>query len=132
MTTSFESLAEQGKHVDFKHGDLCHIEFPVTDLARAKKFYGELFGWQFHDVPEMGYTLLMTPGGKLGGGFFHPDEHQPARVVNYMNVGSIDETVTKIEALGGKVLGPKVEIPGHGHMQHLLDSEGNAIALWQA
>ena len=23
----------------------------------AKQFYGEVFGWQFHDVPEMNYTM---------------------------------------------------------------------------
>lgn len=132
MTTTFEQLAETAKQVDFQHGDLCHIELPIQDLARAKQFYGEVFGWQFHDVPEMNYTMFLTPGGKLGGGFFAPDANQPERVVNYMSVKSIDETIPKIEALGGKLMGPKVEIPGHGTMQHLTDSEGTLIALWQA
>ncbi len=130
--TTYAELATQAHAVDFKQGDLCHLEFPVTDLERAKKFYGEIFGWQFHDVPEMDYTLLITPSGKLGGGFFKPSEQCPARVVNYFSVTSIDETLPEIEARGGKAVGPKVEVGGHGTMQHLQDSEGNFIALWQS
>jgi predicted enzyme related to lactoylglutathione lyase len=28
------------------HGDITHIDIPVTDKARASAFYGALFGWQ--------------------------------------------------------------------------------------
>jgi predicted enzyme related to lactoylglutathione lyase len=129
--STYAELQEQAKAVESMHGDFCHIELPVTDRERAKAFYGEVFGWSFQDVPEMGYTLFITPSGKLGGGMFVPDDQMPNKVINYINVDSIDATVPKIEAKGGKVLGPKVEIPGHGTMQHLLDSEGTLIALWQ-
>jgi len=26
-----------------------YVEFDVTDVARAKKFYGDVFGWTFKD-----------------------------------------------------------------------------------
>lgn len=118
--------------VQFKQGDFCHIEMPVKDVERAKKFYGEIFGWTFQDVPEMNYTLFMTPGGTLGGGFFTPDEQTPEKVTNYLCVASIEDTAARILELGGKTLSPKIEIPGHGHMMHVLDSEGALIALWQS
>lgn len=116
--------------ITFKQGDFCHIELPIKDVARAKKFYGELFGWTFQDVPEMNYTLFITPNG-LGGGFFHPSETMPDKVVNYLTVASIEETAARLEALGGKALSPKLEVPGHGWFMHVQDSEGTLIALWQ-
>ena len=31
-----------------------HFEIPADDMARAKKFYGSVFGWRIQDVPGMG------------------------------------------------------------------------------
>ena len=33
-----------------KHGEYSHIEYPADDLERAKRFYGNVFGWQFRDA----------------------------------------------------------------------------------
>ena len=30
-------------------GRLVHFEIHVNDMERAKKFYGEVFGWSFQD-----------------------------------------------------------------------------------
>ena len=130
--TTYADLAEQARAVTFKQGDLCHLELPVKDLARAMKLYGEVFGWQFHEMPEMGYTMFITPSGKLGGGFIHPGSPmQLAGPLVYLSVDSIEVAMKDLEARGAKARGPKVEIPGHGSFQHLEDSEGNMCAIWQ-
>ncbi len=33
-------------------GRLVHFEIHVDDMDRAKKFYGEVFGWTFEDYSE--------------------------------------------------------------------------------
>ena len=33
-------------------GRLVHFEIHVSDMERAKKFYGEVFGWTFQDWTE--------------------------------------------------------------------------------
>lgn len=33
-------------------GRLIHFEIHVDDMERAKKFYGEVFGWSFQDWSE--------------------------------------------------------------------------------
>ena len=33
------------------HGDITHIDIPVTDLSRSTTFYGELFGWRIAEAP---------------------------------------------------------------------------------
>ena len=37
-----------------------HFEIPCDDMERAKKFYGEIFGWRIFDIPDMGYTMVHT------------------------------------------------------------------------
>jgi predicted enzyme related to lactoylglutathione lyase len=125
-------MANEPKSPDFKQGDICHVELPVKDRTRAKAFYGEVFGWKFTDVPGMDYTLFETPGRVIGGGLFSPSERMPEKVINYMLVESIDQSAKKVTALGGKTLSPKIDVPGHGTLMQILDSEGNLIALWEA
>ena len=68
----------------------------------------------------------------IGGGLFSPSERMPDKVINYMLVESIDQAAKKVTALGGKTLSPKIDVPGHGTLMQILDSEGNLIALWEA
>ena len=44
---------------------------------------------------------------------------------------SIENTAKKVSHLGGKPLTPKIAIGEHGSTMHVLDSEGNLIALWE-
>jgi predicted enzyme related to lactoylglutathione lyase len=122
----------QTNTINYEQGDLCHLEIPVKDKERAKAFYGEIFGWKFNEMPEMNYTMFETPGKVVNGGFFTPSEQQPDKVVNYLQVNSIEEATKKITRFGGKTLSPQIEVPGHGSFMHVLDSEGNHIAIWQA
>lgn len=124
-------MSDEKPRIDYKQGDLCHLELPVKDKARAKSFYGEVFGWTFQDVSEMDYTLFFTPGKVVGGGFFTPSERMPDKVINYMMVDSLDKTAEKVVAMGGKTLGPKIDVGGEGSLMHIQDSEGNLIAIWQ-
>ena len=117
-----------------KPGAIVHIEFAVKDAAAVKKvkdFYGKIFGWTFQDVPEFNYTLFQAPSGP-GGGIGPAQPGQAIGMTNYLYVVSIDETVKRIEKAGGKILSPKVEVPGQGWLINFLDPAGVAMALWQS
>src|SRR5690348_16887385 len=43
-----------------------NIEFNVADIARSKRFYGDVFGWTFTDY---GPTYSEFTDGRLTGGF---------------------------------------------------------------
>jgi predicted enzyme related to lactoylglutathione lyase len=43
-----------------------YIEFPATDIAKTKLFYGEVFGWKFTDY---GPDYTSFEDGRLSGGF---------------------------------------------------------------
>jgi predicted enzyme related to lactoylglutathione lyase len=52
-----------------------------------------------------------------------------AKQINYILVESVDEYSKKIEALGGKIKFPKMEIPGLGWWALVLDPEGNYFGI---
>lgn len=49
----------------YEPGTCCWVDLATTDPARAKAFYGELFGWKAEDIAaeEAGaYTMLCLDG----------------------------------------------------------------------
>jgi predicted enzyme related to lactoylglutathione lyase len=118
---------------------IIHFEIPADDVEKMRKFYSELFGWKIEKMSMMEYWNVETvpvdekgmplrPG--INGGMMKKQnpEHKP---VNYISVESVDEYAKKIEALGGKVIAPKTEIPGIGWFALALDPEGNQFGIFQ-
>ena len=53
------------------------------------------------------------------------------RPVLYVGVSSVDETLKKVKAAGGKVVTPKTPIPGMGAYARVADTEGNVVGLFE-
>ncbi len=109
-----------------------HIEINVTDLQRAGKFYGALFGWSYQPVMK---DYAFWKAGKLGGGFNKVAKKStaPNSVTLYITVDDIPAMLKKAVSKGGKVVGPKQEIGGgHGFCGQLSDPFGNVVGLWSA
>ena len=118
-----------------------HFEIPADDLARAKKFYGDSFGWQLQDMPEMDYVMVTTtemgedhipknPGAINGGitdrsGFVK----QPSLAID---VDDIDAAMEKVISAGGKMAKEKMSVGPMGFVAYFTDTEGNLISLFQA
>ncbi len=121
-----------------------HFEIPVDDLARAKKFYSSIFGWEVIDWPMPGgvtYTSVKTvpvdektfipkEPGAINGGMTQRSKEVPTPIIT-ISVGSIDEYVKKVQAAGGKAVMPKAEVPDMGFYAYVADSEGNVVGLWE-
>ena len=120
---------------------IVHFEIPADDVEKLRKFYGQLFGWKIEKMPgPVEYWGIQTvPVNEKGepirsgvnGGMMKKQnpEHKP---VNYILVESVDEYVKKIESLDGKIVVPKMEVPGIGWWALALDPEGNQFAILQA
>ena len=55
------------------HNKITYIEFASTDIERTKRFYNEVFGWEFRDWgPEY---ISFAGAGVEGGGFYKTDPH---------------------------------------------------------
>ncbi len=114
---------------------IVHFDIPVDDLERARKFYTELFGWKIQKVQEdMPYLFIETTdaeGKKSLVGGMGEREFPEQRITNFIGVPSIEEYLTKIDELGGKVLPGKTPVPGWGFLAICIDPEGNSFGLWE-
>ena len=120
---------------------IVHFEIPADDVEKLREFYGQLFGWKIEKMPgPVEYWSIQTvPVNEKGepirsgvnGGMMKKQnpEHKP---VNYILVESVDEYVRKIESLDGKIVVPKMEVPGIGWWALALDPEGNQFAILQS
>ncbi|HLD26617.1 MAG TPA: VOC family protein [Patescibacteria group bacterium] len=119
-----------------------HFEIPADNLARADKFYSEVFGWQIKKAPMPGMEYHMattvevdeqnmpkTPGAINGGLMKRNALNEPVVIV--IDVPNLDEHLTKIEAAGGKIVMPKMTVGDMGLYARITDTEGNVIGLWQ-
>ncbi len=126
---------------------IVHFEIPADDVVRAQKFYGEIFGWKFHEFkmpsssstggdPYYGVTTTpvdekmqpTTPGAINGGLMKRKAKGQP--FMNYINTDSIADTLMAIVEKGGEICLPKTEIaPGMGWIACFRDPEGNMMGL---
>ena len=52
--------------------------------------------------------------------------------MHYLHVQSVEETVERIQELGGTVLRPKTAVPKAAWYAVVADPEGNIFAIWQA
>ena len=111
-----------------------HFELPVDQPDRAVKFYTEVFGWKIEKCEgPMDYWLIATgsedePG--IGGALTLRSDLS-AGTVNTIDVPSVDEAAAKVAAAGGKVVAPKMAIPGVGYLAYCQDTEGNTFGVMQ-
>lgn len=113
------------------HGDITHIDIPVSDLAQAASFYGELFGWQIAEAPGFeGYPMWQAPN-KISGGGLAPRSADFAQPRSYVEVDSIDDAVAKATANGGTVLMAKNPITQTSWWAVISDPDGNHIGLYE-
>lgn len=70
--------------------------------------------------------------GGIGGGIMKPQEGEwPAKLTFYIDVDEIESYNEKIEAAGGTIIVPKMDVPGVGWMSLFEDPDGRVIGLWQ-
>jgi predicted enzyme related to lactoylglutathione lyase len=109
-----------------------HFELPADDPDRAVKFYSETFGWKITkwDGP-MEYWMVSTGEGPGINGGLMRRPHPGASTVNTLGVESLDDTVAKVVAAGGKVAMPRMAVPGVGYLAYCTDPEGNMFGMMQ-
>jgi predicted enzyme related to lactoylglutathione lyase len=117
-----------------------HFEVPFDDGERATTFYHEAFGWGINSMPQMQYSLVtttptddsgnLTEVGGINGGMLARQEPFMTPVIT-IGVTDLDESLAKIEKLGGKVARGRQPVGDMGFAAYIQDTEGNLIGLWQ-
>ena len=124
-------------------GRVIHFEIHVDDMERAKKFYGEVFGWTFEDwTAYAGAPYFGTVSGKEGergieGALMQRIGPKPAvgqsvnAFVCTLGVEDYDATEAKILQMGGKLAMPKTALTGMAWQGYYIDTEGNLLGIHQ-
>jgi uncharacterized protein len=111
------------------------VDLATTDQPGAEAFYTKLFGWQTEVNPDPqygGYALARLGGQDVAGiGRVQSPDQPPAWTV-YIGADDAEAIGRKVEAAGGTVVVPALEIPGQGRMAVFQDPSGAFIAAWQA
>ncbi|MBI1815378.1 MAG: VOC family protein [Deltaproteobacteria bacterium] len=105
-------------------GDLGYFTIPVTDVARGKRFYGGLFGWQFAPDADDRYAHISNttpPGGLNAAAATSPQV--------WFKVTDIQAAVARVRELGGHADDPQ-ESPS-GWSAACGDDQGTHFNLWQ-
>lgn len=114
---------------------IVHFDVPVDDVDRAKAFYEKLFDWKIEKAPgETPYYFIESrnlngePGVAGGMG----QRGKPGQqITNFIGVPSVDEYLKRVEQLGGRIVEPRMPVPGFGYLAVCQDTENNAFGLWQ-
>lgn len=116
-------------------GRVVHFEISADDPEKLAKFFEGVFGWKTDrwkgPVP---YWLVSTGERKEPGidGGIEPRRESGPNVVNTIDVADLDDTISRIEKHGGKVVTQKMDIPGVGIIVYFKDTEGNVHGAMQA
>ncbi len=110
-----------------------HFEIPCNDPQKTMDFFSQVFGWKFQRFGEEEYWSAVTGDdntqGINGGIMKKRDPNQP--VVNSIEVLNLDEMAEKIMKSGGKLVVPKMPVPGVGWLAYFTDPDGNIHGIFQ-
>lgn len=109
------------------------FDIPVTDMDRARAFYGALLGSELKVADDTQGTMAILPyKDGVGGALMQGDGYVPNQQgsIVYLNSGDdLSAPLGRVEAAGGKVLTDKMSIGENGFIAFFLDTEGNRIGL---
>lgn len=115
--------------MDYKPGNIVHIELPAPDLPAMKDFYGKVFGWDFTPL-HAGYEFFDS--GSLAGAFVANMEPMQKGTLVTILVENVDEKLKEIENAGGKTLQAPQDVPagGRGRYAYFADPCANKLGIW--
>ncbi|CAI8917657.1 Lactoylglutathione lyase family protein [Methylocaldum szegediense] len=105
----------------------------TDDLSGAKRFYGNLFGWQFTDFDsaDFVYTIAWNHGHPIAG-FVEKDDEQPrpaSQWFSLLSVEDVDRAVRQTERYGGSVPLKPITAPERGRFAIIRDPGGALLTV---
>jgi uncharacterized protein len=118
-------------------GKVIWADLVTPDVAAAKHFYGELFGWTFNDVHTgaSDYSVALLDGNPVGGLFqrgMRPGEQRQPAWLTFISVADVAAAGRNIVAHGGKMLAPIRSYPDRGRQAVFADPQGAVFAVLQS
>ena len=110
------------------------FEIPVSDMARAKAFYGAVLDTELRDEAGGPNPMAVFPsaGKESVAGHLYPGKPAAGGGGNTIHLSSpepLEAALGRVRDNGGKVLSDIIAIPA-GRFAYCLDPDGNSIGLF--
>ena len=119
----------------YEPGTPSWVDLATPDPDAAKRFYGELFGWEAEDAgpPEEtgGYAMFKLRGKLIAGVSPLMDQDQPAAWSTYVSTDDADAVVERAKAAGGQAIVEPMDVVEAGRMAFVMHPAGGAVGVWQ-
>jgi hypothetical protein len=109
---------------------LTHFAVHAQNVERAKTFYEHVFAWKFISYGPPDFCHIDTGGDsiqKIRGALQKRNAPVGGGFECTFSVESIEETIKKVNANGGKILMEPHTIPNVGTLIKFEDTEGNIL-----
>ncbi len=127
-------MAEYSSHAP---GTPSWVDMMSPDIDASTKFYTTLFDWdaadQFDDDGNRIYVMFTVEGRSVAGLGGQPPglEGMPAIWNTYITTADVNATAAAVEAAGGSIMMPPMQVMTAGHMAIFSDPTGAAFSVWQ-
>lgn len=112
-----------------KHGKICYLEIPATDVAASSAFYSRAFGWTLRQRGD-GATAFDDTTGEVSGAWVTGREPHSPGVMIYIMVDDAEAMVKKLQESGAEIVQPIGGDPGE-LTARFRDPGGNIFGIYQ-
>ena len=112
-----------------------HFEIYGQRPATLADFYREALGWQVEQMAGVNYWRIqpgLADAKTLNGGLTYRAIPDFNGWMLFVNVAALDETVSRIQSLGGSIVRPKTAVPRTAWVTIVADPAKNIFGVWQA
>jgi uncharacterized protein len=113
-------------------GAMAWNDLVTTDPEGAERFYGELLGWSFQEIPDAGGYRVIKNGERTNGGIMALDPRMgetPPNWMPYFGHEDVERLLDEVGGQGGQVLSGPMRMPA-GTIAVLRDPQGSVFAVW--
>lgn len=127
-----------GDRTKYTPGTFSWADLATTDQQAAKRFYGELFGWEATDNPVgdgVVYSMMSVDGKDAAAISPQPEQQRDAGAPPawncYVTVDSADDALARARELGATVHADAFDVMDVGRMGVVQDPQGAYFLVWE-
>jgi predicted enzyme related to lactoylglutathione lyase len=118
----------------YQVGKFVWFDLLTNDVPGTKRFYGELFNWEFEGTASdnSSYATIKNNDTAIGGiiNLKRLDENvSESRWLSYLSVADVDRSVKQFREAEGTVLKEASDVPGRGRVAVVKGPQGAILAL---
>lgn len=123
-----------GQRTTYVPGTFSWVDLQTGDQDGAKRFYAELLGWRYEDMPMgdgMAYSMASVDGQAVAAIAPLMGDGVPPHWNCYVTVTDADAIAARAHELGGTTLGDAFDVFDAGRMAIVQDPQGAIVSAWQ-